>query len=83
VGFAVPSANNGGPVVGYLGVLAEHRGNGYSDDLLAEITHILVETGAEQIRADTDLTNKPMAASFERQGYRNHAVRLVAGYPLG
>ena len=83
VGFAVPSANNGGPVVGYLGVLAEHRGNGYSDDLLAEITHILVETGAEQIRADTDLTNKPMAASFERQGYRNHAVRLVASYPLG
>ncbi|GAA1608739.1 GNAT family N-acetyltransferase [Kribbella sancticallisti] len=83
VGFALPSANNGGPVVGYLGVLAEHRGNGYSDDLLAEITHILVEAGAERIRADTDLTNKPMAASFERLGYRNHAVRMVAGYPVG
>jgi GNAT superfamily N-acetyltransferase len=82
VGFALPSANNGGPVVGYLGVLAEHRGNGYSDDLLAEITQLLVETGAEQIRADTDLTNKPMAASFERQGYRNFAVRLVATHPL-
>ena len=81
VGFALPSANNGGPVVGYLGVLAEHRGNGYADDLLAEITHILVETGAERIRADTDLTNKPMAASFERLGYRNHAVRMVASYP--
>lgn len=82
VGFALPSANNGGPVVGYLGVLAEHRGNGYSDDLLAEITHVLVETGAERIRADTDLTNKPMAASFERLGYRNHAVRMVASYPV-
>ncbi len=81
VGFALPSANNGGPVVGYLGVLAEHRGNGYADDLLAEITHILVETGAERIRADTDLTNKPMAASFERLGYRNHAVRMVASHP--
>ncbi len=80
IGFALPSANNGGPVVGYLGVLAEHRGNGYSDDLLAEITHILVETGAERIRADTDLTNKPMAAAFERLGYRNHAVRMVASY---
>jgi RimJ/RimL family protein N-acetyltransferase len=82
VGFALPSANNGGPVVGYLGVLSEHRGNGYSDDLLAEITHILAETGAERIRADTDLTNKPMAASFERLGYRNHAVRMVASYPV-
>jgi RimJ/RimL family protein N-acetyltransferase len=81
VGFALPSANNGGPVVGYLGVLAEHRGHGYSDDLLAEITHILLETGAERIRADTDLTNKPMAAAFERLGYRNHAVRMVASYP--
>ena len=50
VGFALPSAEQtGGPVVGYLGVLAEHRGNGYSDDLLAEITHLLVATGG---RAD-------------------------------
>lgn len=81
IGFALPSANNGGPVVGYLGVLAEHRGHGYSDDLLAEITQLLVETGAERIRADTDLTNQPMAASFERLGYRNHAVRMVASYP--
>lgn len=82
VGFAMPSANNGGPVVGYLGVVPEQRGHRYSDDLLAEITHLLVETGAERIRADTDLTNKPMAASFERQGYRNHAVRMVASYPI-
>jgi RimJ/RimL family protein N-acetyltransferase len=83
IGFALPSANNGGPVVGYLGVLPEHRGHGYSDDLLAEITHLLVETGADRIRADTDLTNKPMAAGFERLGYRNHAVRMVASYPAG
>ena len=83
IGFALPSANNGGPVVGYLGVLAEHRGHRYGDDLLAEITHLLVETGADRIRADTDLTNKPMAASFERQNYRNFAVRMVASYPIG
>jgi GNAT superfamily N-acetyltransferase len=103
VGFAIPSANNGGPVVGYLGVLPEHRGHGHSDDLLAEITHVLAELiqrdelrangirangirangiGADRIRADTDLTNKPMAAAFERAGYRNFAVRMVASYPL-
>ncbi|ONI71415.1 GNAT family N-acetyltransferase [Kribbella sp. ALI-6-A] len=82
VGFIVPSANNGGPVIGYVGVLPEQRGHGYVDDLLAEGTHLLAETGAEQIRADTDLTNRPMAASFERLGYRNHAIRMVASRPI-
>jgi RimJ/RimL family protein N-acetyltransferase len=81
VGFAMPSANAGGPVVGYLGVVPEHRGHGYSDDLLAEITHLLAETGAEQIRADTDFGNVPMAKSFERLGYRVFAVRRVFSLP--
>jgi RimJ/RimL family protein N-acetyltransferase len=81
IGFAIPSANAGGPVVGYLGVLPEHRGHRYIDDLLAEITHQLAETGAEQIRADTDFGNVPMAKSFERQGYRNFAVRRVLSFP--
>jgi GNAT superfamily N-acetyltransferase len=81
VGFAIPSANAAGPVVGYLGVVPEHRGRGLSDDLLAEITHLLAETGAEQIRADTDFGNVPMAKSFERQGYRNFAVRRVLSFP--
>lgn len=81
IGFAMPSANAGGPVVGYLGVLPEQRGHGYSDDLLAEITHLLAETGAEHIRADTDFGNVPMAKSFERLGYRNFAVRRVLSFP--
>jgi GNAT superfamily N-acetyltransferase len=81
VGFAIPSANAAGPVVGYLGVLSEQRGHRYSDDLLAEITHILAETGAEQVRADTDFGNVPMARSFERLAYRNFAVRLVLSFP--
>ncbi|MFD7158369.1 GNAT family N-acetyltransferase [Kribbella sp. NPDC059898] len=81
VGFAMPSANAGGPVVGYLGVVPEHRGRGLSDDLLAEITHLLAETGAEHIRADTDFGNVPMAKSFERLGYRKFAVRRVLSFP--
>jgi RimJ/RimL family protein N-acetyltransferase len=81
IGFAMPSANAGGPVVGYLGVLPEQRGHRYSDDLLAEITHLLAETGAEHIRADTDFGNVPMAKSFERLGYRNFAVRRVLSFP--
>ncbi|GAA1111597.1 GNAT family N-acetyltransferase [Kribbella jejuensis] len=81
VGFALPTANAAGPVVGYLGVVPEHRGRGLSDDLLAEITHLLAETGAEHIRADTDFGNVPMAKSFERLGYRNFAVRRVLSFP--
>ncbi len=77
VGIALPSANSGGPVVGYLGVLPEHRGRGYVDDLLAEITRSHAERGARRIVADTDADNTPMARAFERAGYRNFAVRLV------
>ncbi|XVU21026.1 GNAT family N-acetyltransferase [Actinoplanes sp. CA-054009] len=82
VGVALPSANDGGPVVGFLGVVPRQRGHGYADDLLAEITHILAEEGATTIRADTDKVNKPMAASFERSGYRVFAIRIVASISL-
>jgi RimJ/RimL family protein N-acetyltransferase len=78
VGFGLPSRNHAFSVVGYLGVLPEHRGRGYVDEILGEITRILVsETAPEKIRADTDLTNTPMAAAFERVGYRNDTRRLV------
>ena len=82
VGFGLPSKNTEFPVVGYLGVLPEHRGHGYGDDILAEITRILAaDIGAEVIRADTDLENRPMAAAFERVGYRNIAAHLVLSAP--
>jgi RimJ/RimL family protein N-acetyltransferase len=78
VGFGIPSRNPACPVVGYLGVLPEHRGHGYVDGILAEITRILVaEANATTIRADADLVNKPMAEAFLRVGYRNQARRLV------
>lgn len=78
VGAALPSANAGGPVVGYVGVVPEQRGHGYAADLLAEITWMLADGGATVIRADTDSTNTPMVATFERLGYRRFALRLVA-----
>ncbi|MFI9341715.1 GNAT family N-acetyltransferase [Streptomyces sp. NPDC052773] len=82
VGFALPSRNTSVHVVGYLGVLPEHRGRGYADDLLAEITRFLAEdAGADVVRADTDLANTPMAAAFTRLGYRNFARRLVLSAP--
>ena len=82
VGFAVPSRNTQYPVIGYLGVLPEHRGHRYAAEILAEITRILVtEAAATTIRADTDLQNRPMAAAFEQVGYRNIARRLVLSAP--
>ncbi|MGV9378596.1 GNAT family N-acetyltransferase [Nonomuraea sp. NPDC003707] len=77
VGVALPSANDGGPVVGYLGVVPEHRGHGYVDDLLGEITRVHAERGVQRILADTDSGNMPMARAFERAGYHNFAIRLV------
>jgi RimJ/RimL family protein N-acetyltransferase len=81
-GLAIPSRNVDYPVVGYLGVVPELRGNGYVDDLLAEITHLLAAEGALRIRADTDLANRPMAAAFERAGYQNLAIRMVLSAPV-
>ncbi|MFI7127103.1 GNAT family N-acetyltransferase [Nonomuraea sp. NPDC050153] len=77
VGIALPSANDGGPVVAYLGVVPEHRGRGYVDDLLGEITRVHAGRGAQRILADTDSGNVPMARAFERAGYHNFAIRLV------
>jgi RimJ/RimL family protein N-acetyltransferase len=77
-GFGIPSRNTECAVVGYLGVLPEQRGHGYVDEILAEITRFLAaEVGAAVIHADTDLENRPMAAAFERAGYRNFGRRLV------
>jgi len=77
-GFGIPSRNTAVPVVGYLGVLPDHRGHGYVDEILAEVTRVLVaEAGAKTIHADTDLENRPMAAAFDRAGYRVIGRRLV------
>lgn len=81
IGLAIPSANNGGPVVGYLGVVPGQRGKGYVDPLLGEITRQLADRGAESVTADTDNVNIPMARAFERAGYTRFATRLVYGRP--
>jgi RimJ/RimL family protein N-acetyltransferase len=77
VGIAVPAGNFEGPVIGFIGVVPGQRGAGYGLDLLAEATHILAAEGADRIRADTDSTNTPMAAAFERAGYRHFGVQIV------
>ncbi|MFF3341225.1 GNAT family N-acetyltransferase [Streptomyces flavidovirens] len=81
VGLAIPSATPYNPNVGYLGVVPELRGRGYVDDLLAEITRVHAEAGAELITATTDTGNAPMAAAFARAGYRTAQIRMIYSAP--
>jgi ribosomal protein S18 acetylase RimI-like enzyme len=69
VGITVPGLRPWGADIAYVGVLPEHRGNGYADELLVEASHLLVEGGATEIVAATDVGNAPMAAAFARCGY--------------
>lgn len=69
VGITAPCRHYNDPVIGYIGVVPEHRGNGYAYDLLVEATHFLAAHGADRIVAGTDITNTPMAAAFAKAGY--------------
>jgi GNAT superfamily N-acetyltransferase len=69
VGITVPGLQPWGPDISYVGVLPEHRGNGYADELLLEASHLHLEGGATEIVAATDVGNTPMAAAFARCGY--------------
>ncbi|MFD9355716.1 GNAT family N-acetyltransferase [Streptomyces sp. NPDC060031] len=80
-GLALPSATPYSRNVGYLGVVPELRGQGYVDDVLAEITRVQVEAGAELITATTDTDNAPMAAAFARAGYRTVQTRMIYAVP--
>lgn len=75
-GMAIPSATPYNVNVGYLGVVPEFRGRGYVDEVLAEITRIHAANGEQRVTATTDVGNAPMAAAFERAGYRNTEIRI-------
>ncbi|MGV9298100.1 GNAT family N-acetyltransferase [Amycolatopsis sp. NPDC003676] len=81
VGFVTPARNNYNPIIGYLAVLPEHRGNGYIDDILAEGTRILAAQEVPRIRAATDLDNIPMANAFRRAGYVNFERTITMAWP--
>jgi len=81
VGLIVPSATPYHRNVGYLGVLPSSRGRGLVDDLLGEVTRIHAESGAGRITATTDMTNRPMAAAFDRAAYELTEIRLVLAAP--
>jgi len=78
VGLIVPARNYSQPTIGYIGVVPAQRGQGYVDDLLAEMTARLNELApGEAVGADTDFGNVPMARAFARAGFRIVEEHLV------
>ncbi|MEU0565579.1 GNAT family N-acetyltransferase [Nonomuraea sp. NPDC005983] len=65
VGLVAPDDHS----IAYIGVVPEHRGHGYVNDLLARGTRTLAEAGVERVVAATDVANTPTAAAFLRAGY--------------
>ncbi|GLQ57193.1 GNAT family N-acetyltransferase [Devosia nitrariae] len=78
VGVIVPARNYTMPTIGYLGVVPRERGRGYVNDLLAEMAWRLSELApGEEVGADTDFDNVPMARAFTRAGFRTTEEHLV------
>jgi RimJ/RimL family protein N-acetyltransferase len=77
VGLVMPSENMSWPNIGYIGVVPEQRGHGYSDELIIQGTRTLQAQGATRVIADTDVDNVPMANAFRRCGYTQYGVRRI------
>jgi ribosomal protein S18 acetylase RimI-like enzyme len=76
-GLVMPAAPPAFLTIFYVGVVPDMRGRGYVDDLLAAGTATLLEASGNEklLIADTDVSNKPMAAAFERAGWTRFAGR--------
>jgi ribosomal protein S18 acetylase RimI-like enzyme len=75
VGLVVAGGDATVPVIAYVGVVPEQRGRGYVDDLLAQAIATLTASGAEVVRADSDIANVPMAGAFRRAGFEQFMTR--------
>lgn len=81
-GVIMVARNPGMAVIGYVGVVPEHRGHGLSTQLVLRGTQRLVAGGADEIRGDCDRDNVAMARAFERAGYEQFARRRTYRRPL-
>jgi ribosomal protein S18 acetylase RimI-like enzyme len=77
VGFVIPTRTAYDASISYLGVLPEHRGHGYVDDLLAEMVHVHHDAGEIRIVGTTDAANVPMRQAFERASFAVTRARIV------
>jgi ribosomal protein S18 acetylase RimI-like enzyme len=77
VGFIIPTRTAYDASISYLGVVPEHRGRGYVDDLLAEMVFVHHDDGEARIVGTTDAANTPMRRAFERASFAVTRVRFV------
>ena len=91
IGLVMPAEPPGFLTIFYVGVVPGMRGRGYVDDLLAAGTATLLgarmrDGNEKPLRADTDISNGPMAAAFGRAGWTRFAKRqeyVVCGIQEG
>ena len=82
----MPAEPPGFLTIFYVGVVPDMRGQGYVNDLLAAGTATLLEARTKSDKpliADTDISNAPMAAAFERAGWSRFAGRQEYVVDLG
>jgi RimJ/RimL family protein N-acetyltransferase len=77
VGFIIPTRTAYDASISYLGILPEHRGQGFVNDLLATMVRMHDADGAERIVGTTDAVNSPMRAAFERAHFKVTRTRMV------
>ena len=77
VGVILPTANDGGPVLNYIGVVPERRGQRIVDALLVETARLHATGGATRIRADSDVVNVAMHRAFERACWEQFGTRTI------
>ncbi len=78
VGLVMPAHPPAFLTIFYVGVVPDLRGHGYVDDLLSAGTATLLDARGSDgtpLRADTDVSNAPMSAAFERAGWARFASR--------
>lgn len=78
VGLIMPAHPPGFLTIFYVGVVPGMRGRGHVDDLLSAGTATLLDArngDDTPLRADTDVSNAPMSAAFERAGWTRFARR--------
>ena len=70
---AVGRDEDWGSTIIHVGVLPNHRGNGYIDDLIAAGTAAARDQGITSMLSDVDVTNTPMMAAMRRAGHSEDA----------
>ena len=83
VGFVIPARNDYNPIIAYIAVLPQYRGNGYVDALLDEGTRILAAEDVSRIRAATDVAQHPHGRGVsacrlcDLRTLRDHDLELI------